>query len=78
LLEAANHTTLPPKQQHPPPQKNKSYNATLFAYGQTGSGKTFTIAGGVERYSDRGVAPRALAALYEGIAARPGRKYQVW
>ncbi|KAK7904500.1 hypothetical protein WMY93_017107 [Mugilogobius chulae] len=41
------------------------YNGTIFAYGQTGSGKTFTITGGAEHYSDRGVIPRTLSYLYE-------------
>lgn len=41
------------------------YNGTIFAYGQTGTGKTFTITGGAERYSDRGIVPRALSYLYE-------------
>ncbi|XP_031177271.1 kinesin-like protein KIF6 isoform X2 [Sander lucioperca] len=41
------------------------YNGTIFAYGQTGSGKTFTITGGAERYSDRGIIPRTLSYLYE-------------
>uniref|UniRef100_I3KU30 Kinesin family member 6 n=1 Tax=Oreochromis niloticus TaxID=8128 RepID=I3KU30_ORENI len=41
------------------------YNGTVFAYGQTGSGKTFTITGGAERYSDRGIIPRTLSYLYE-------------
>ncbi|XP_074517085.1 kinesin-like protein KIF6 isoform X3 [Sebastes fasciatus] len=41
------------------------YNGTIFAYGQTGSGKTFTITGGAERYSDRGIVPRTLSYLYE-------------
>uniref|UniRef100_A0A673CBS2 Kinesin family member 6 n=1 Tax=Sphaeramia orbicularis TaxID=375764 RepID=A0A673CBS2_9TELE len=40
------------------------YNGTIFAYGQTGSGKTFTITGGAERYSDRGIIPRTLSYLY--------------
>ncbi|KAM9423174.1 kinesin-like protein KIF6 isoform 2-T2 [Salvelinus alpinus] len=40
------------------------YNGTVFAYGQTGSGKTFTITGGAERYSDRGIIPRTLSYLY--------------
>lgn len=40
------------------------YNSTLFAYGQTGSGKTFTITGGPERYSDRGIIPRAISMLF--------------
>ncbi|XP_070776779.1 kinesin-like protein KIF6 [Enoplosus armatus] len=41
------------------------YNGTIFAYGQTGSGKTFTITGGAERYSDRGIIPRTLSYLFE-------------
>ncbi|KAM6912811.1 uncharacterized protein FYW49_011245 [Xenentodon cancila] len=41
------------------------YNGTIFAYGQTGSGKTFTITGGAERYSDRGIIPRTLSYLYK-------------
>uniref|UniRef100_A0A671UDN2 Kinesin family member 6 n=1 Tax=Sparus aurata TaxID=8175 RepID=A0A671UDN2_SPAAU len=44
------------------------YNGTIFAYGQTGSGKTFTITGGAERYSDRGIIPRTLSYLYERIS----------
>ncbi|XP_058881942.1 kinesin-like protein KIF6 [Acipenser ruthenus] len=35
-------------------------NGTIFAYGQTASGKTFTITGGAERYSDRGMTPHTL------------------
>ncbi|KAF5896227.1 kinesin-like protein KIF6, partial [Clarias magur] len=41
------------------------YNGTIFAYGQTGSGKTFTITGGPECYSDRGIIPRTLSYLYQ-------------
>ncbi|KAK1171195.1 kinesin-like protein KIF6 isoform X1 [Acipenser oxyrinchus oxyrinchus] len=41
------------------------YNGTIFAYGQTGSGKTFTITGGAERYSDRGIIPRTLSYLFQ-------------
>ncbi|XP_031565280.1 kinesin-like protein KIF6 isoform X2 [Actinia tenebrosa] len=43
----------------------EGYNGTVFAYGQTGSGKTFTITGGAERYSDRGLIPRILSYLFE-------------
>ena len=42
-------------------------NATIFAYGQTGSGKTFTITGGAERYSDRGIIPRALSYIFQKL-----------
>uniref|UniRef100_A0A8C0K5V8 Kinesin-like protein n=1 Tax=Canis lupus dingo TaxID=286419 RepID=A0A8C0K5V8_CANLU len=43
------------------------YNGTIFAYGQTGSGKTFTITGGAERYSDRGIIPRTLSYIFEQL-----------
>ncbi|EDV20258.1 uncharacterized protein TRIADDRAFT_61256 [Trichoplax adhaerens] len=41
------------------------YNGTVFAYGQTGSGKTFTITGGAERYTDRGLIPRTISYLFQ-------------
>jgi len=47
----------------------EGYNGTILAYGQTGSGKTFTITGG-EKYSDRGIIPRAISALFEEFDAR--------
>ncbi|XP_047936046.2 kinesin-like protein KIF6 isoform X2 [Anser cygnoides] len=43
------------------------YNGTIFAYGQTGSGKTFTITGGAERYSDRGIIPRTLSYIFDQL-----------
>ena len=43
------------------------YNGTVFAYGQTGSGKTFTITGGAERYSDRGIIPRTLSYIFDQL-----------
>ncbi len=46
----------------------EGYNGTVFAYGQTGSGKTFTITGGAERYSDRGIIPRTIQYLFKKIA----------
>lgn len=51
------------------------YNGTIFAYGQTGSGKTFTITGGAERYSDRGIIPRTLSYLYEQFEQDSERTY---
>ncbi|KAM6973293.1 kinesin-like protein KIF6 [Aplochiton taeniatus] len=51
------------------------YNGTVFAYGQTGSGKTFTITGGAERYSDRGIIPRTLSYLYERFSQDSGMVY---
>jgi len=46
------------------------FNGTVFAYGQTGSGKTFTIAGGVDRYADRGIVPRAVSELFSEMRRR--------
>ncbi|CAL8285805.1 unnamed protein product [Lota lota] len=51
------------------------YNGTIFAYGQTSSGKTFTITGGAERYSDRGIIPRTLSYLYQRIIQDSGMVY---
>ena len=45
--------------------------------GQTGSGKTYTITGGTARYADRGLIPRALAAAFAEMAARPTHNYSV-
>ncbi|XP_062295789.1 kinesin-like protein KIF6 [Scomber scombrus] len=51
------------------------FNGTIFAYGQTGSGKTFTITGGAERYSDRGIIPRTLSYIYECFSQDSGVVY---
>uniref|UniRef100_A0A8C4KZ94 Kinesin-like protein n=1 Tax=Equus asinus TaxID=9793 RepID=A0A8C4KZ94_EQUAS len=51
------------------------YNGTIFAYGQTGSGKTFTITGGAERYSDRGIIPRTLSYIFEQLQKDSGKIY---
>jgi hypothetical protein len=72
-----NRPAPPPAARPLPAAAAPSYNATLFAYGQTGSGKTFTITGGAERYADRGVVPRALAALFSEIKRRADAHYQV-
>ncbi|KAI3385000.1 hypothetical protein SNEBB_000303 [Seison nebaliae] len=42
-------------------------NGTIFAYGQTGSGKTFTITGGPEKYSDRGIIPRSISYIWDKL-----------
>ncbi|KAL7749482.1 hypothetical protein RI367_005036 [Sorochytrium milnesiophthora] len=55
----------------------EGYNGTIFAYGQTGSGKTFTITGGAERYSDRGLIPRSIQFIFAEIAKRQGYVYTV-
>lgn len=51
------------------------YNSTIFAYGQTGSGKTFTVTGGAERYTDRGIIPRALSLLFSEFKKRSDAQY---
>ncbi|XP_059137615.1 kinesin-like protein KIF6 isoform X1 [Peromyscus eremicus] len=51
------------------------YNGTIFAYGQTGSGKTFTITGGAERYSDRGIIPRTLSYIFEQLQKDSSKVY---
>ncbi|XP_023575957.1 kinesin-like protein KIF6 [Octodon degus] len=51
------------------------YNSTIFAYGQTGSGKTFTITGGAERYSDRGIIPRTLSYIFEQLRKDSSKIY---
>lgn len=48
----------------------EGYNGTIFAYGQTGSGKTYTITGGVESISQRGIIPRALSYIFEETKKR--------
>ncbi|KAM4042914.1 kinesin-like protein KIF6 isoform 1-T1 [Anomaloglossus baeobatrachus] len=53
------------------------YNGTIFAYGQTGSGKTFTITGGAERYSDRGIIPRTLSYIFEELQKDGAKVYTV-
>ena len=55
----------------------EGYNGTVFAYGQTGSGKTFTLTGGVNAYSERGIIPRALGAIFARIAADAETEYTV-
>uniref|UniRef100_A0A8C8RFJ0 Kinesin-like protein n=1 Tax=Pelusios castaneus TaxID=367368 RepID=A0A8C8RFJ0_9SAUR len=51
------------------------YNGTIFAYGQTGSGKTFTITGGAERYSDRGIIPRTLSYIFQHLEKDSSKVY---
>ncbi|XP_031958633.1 kinesin-like protein KIF6 isoform X3 [Corvus moneduloides] len=51
------------------------YNGTIFAYGQTGSGKTFTITGGAERYSDRGIIPRTLSYIFDKLQKDSSKVY---
>ncbi|XP_075563251.1 kinesin-like protein KIF6 [Pelecanus crispus] len=51
------------------------YNGTIFAYGQTGSGKTFTITGGAERYSERGIIPRTLSYIFDQLQKDSSKVY---
>ena len=53
----------------------EGYNGTIFAYGQTGSGKTFTITGGPEKYTDRGIIPRTITYFFE-LFAKVSRKFR--
>jgi kinesin family protein 6/9 len=59
-------------------QMFEGINGTIFAYGQTGSGKTFTITGGDERYADRGLIPRMLSSIFEGVQRRSDGQYQIY
>lgn len=43
------------------------YNATIFAYGQTGTGKTHTMEGNIHSEKLKGIIPRAVEALFEGV-----------
>eukprot|EP00762_Andalucia_godoyi_P002959 ANDGO_04112.mRNA.1 Kinesin-like protein KLP1 len=54
------------------------YNSTIFAYGQTGSGKTFTITGGPEKFSDRGMIPRSLSHIFEECRKRSDVQYSIY
>ena len=55
----------------------EGYNGTIFAYGQTGSGKTFTITGGAERYSDRGIIPRTLSYIFDHVKRTTDHSFKV-
>ena len=52
-------------------------SACVLAYGQTGSGKSFTMLGDGRAHRNRGVAPRALAQVMAGVAARPEAEFSV-
>ncbi|RHY60733.1 hypothetical protein DYB28_007706 [Aphanomyces astaci] len=45
-------------------------NGTIMAYGQTGAGKTFTMIGDTRNYQHRGIAPRAIAQVFQEIENR--------
>eukprot|EP01035_Chromulina_nebulosa_P017350 gene17350-22897_t len=43
------------------------YNATIFAYGQTGTGKTHTMEGNIRDPELKGIIPRVVEALFDGV-----------
>lgn len=47
----------------------KGYNATIFAYGQTGAGKTHTMEGDIHDEKMKGIVPRSISSIFEGIAS---------
>jgi kinesin family protein 6/9 len=55
----------------------EGFNSTIFVYGQTGSGKTFTLTGGSERYTDRGIIPRAISMTFKEIRNRTNFEFKV-
>ncbi|KAG6623261.1 Kinesin-like protein [Phytophthora cinnamomi] len=52
-------------------------NGTILAYGQTGAGKSFTMIGDTRNYQHRGIAPRAIAQLYEEVESRIELQYTI-
>ncbi|XP_060515980.1 kinesin-like protein KIF21A isoform X2 [Cylas formicarius] len=57
----------------------EGYNATVLAYGQTGSGKTYTMGTGFEVElpdGQKGIIPRAIHHLFDGIQSRIDKAYQ--
>ncbi|KAE9286004.1 hypothetical protein PF001_g21640 [Phytophthora fragariae] len=52
-------------------------NGTVLAYGQTGVGKSFTMIGDTRNYQHRGIAPRAIAQLYQEVESRIELQYTV-
>jgi kinesin family member 6/9 len=56
----------------------EGFNSTIFAYGQTGSGKTFTLTGGYEKYTDRGIIPRAISMLFQEFRNRTDVQFKAY
>ncbi|CAJ1460364.1 unnamed protein product [Effrenium voratum] len=53
----------------------ESFQSAIFiASGASGSGKTFAVTGGAQRFSDRGLIPRSVSALFEALAGQPDRE----
>ena len=53
------------------------YNGTVFAYGQTGSGKTYTITGGAESYSERGIIPRSISYIFSEMRRKTDSSFKI-
>lgn len=53
------------------------YEATTFAYGQTGTGKTYTMEGDTSCEEDRGLMPRAAAAVLDALNKGKYAEFQV-
>lgn len=50
------------------------FKSTIFiASGATGSGKTFAVTGGAKDFTDRGLIPRSVSALFEAVNSRPDK-----
>lgn len=52
-------------------------NGSILAYGQTGAGKSFTMIGDTRNYAHRGIAPRAIAQVFEEVENRIELSYTV-
>mmetsp|Transcript_46767 Transcript_46767/g.100122 ORF Transcript_46767/g.100122 Transcript_46767/m.100122 type:complete len:750 (-) Transcript_46767:98-2347(-) len=48
----------------------EGYNGAVIAYGQTGSGKTYTIIGDPATENTKGVIPRSVELIFEGLQRR--------
>ncbi|XP_033098919.1 chromosome-associated kinesin KIF4-like [Anneissia japonica] len=60
----------------------KGYNATVLAYGQTGSGKTYSMGSGYSASQapndpSRGVIPRVITSLFDGVRDHNDMKYML-
>ncbi len=52
-------------------------NGTIMSYGQTGAGKTFTMIGDTKNYVHRGIAPRALAHIFQEVQQRVETVFEI-
>jgi kinesin family protein 6/9 len=51
---------------------------TTFLHEQTGSGKTYTITGGGERYTDRGIIPRSISMIFNEFRSKSGMEFKAY